>query len=270
MTAEEARRWIAEKKEGEYVLLDVRQPAEYRAGHLPGATFIPLPELPDRMAELDPSRPVLSYCRSGNRSRSAAALLLTEGFENVSSMEGGIAAWNGEVARGDYRQGLYLLEGRETAEELITLAWSLEEGSRTFYRKAEEITSDIEGKKLFLRLAEAEERHKSNIHDAYRMVAGEGAGDLGESGAPKGVMEGGVQVEDVIAFLEGKDRTVRDAIEVSMEVETNALDLYIKMLRIIRDDNAREVFTSLIKEEKYHLSLLGKLLEDRVEKEETK
>ncbi len=268
MTAEQARKWLGGRKEGEFILLDVRQPAEYRAGHLPGALFIPLPELPDRVGELDHSKPVLAYCRSGNRSRSAAALLLTEGFDNVSSMEGGISAWNGQVAVGDYREGLYLLEGRNTAEELISLAWSLEEGSRTFYRRAEEITSDSEGKELFLMLAKAEEKHKSNIYDVYKMVAGEGARDFRESGALKGVMEGGVQGEDVIGFLKGKDRTVRDAIEVSMELEANALDLYVKMLRTIGQVNARKVFTSLIEEEKHHLSLLGKVLEERVAEDE--
>jgi rhodanese-related sulfurtransferase len=59
---EEARRWMEDRPEGSYVLLDVRQPREYEeAGHLPGALLIPLPELPDRLAELDPAAPVLAY-----------------------------------------------------------------------------------------------------------------------------------------------------------------------------------------------------------------
>ncbi|MEW6488664.1 MAG: rhodanese-like domain-containing protein [Thermodesulfobacteriota bacterium] len=59
---EEARRWMEDRSEGSYVLLDVRQPREYvEAGHLPGAVLIPLPELPDRLAELDPAAPVLAY-----------------------------------------------------------------------------------------------------------------------------------------------------------------------------------------------------------------
>ncbi len=264
MSAEQTRAWLAGKSEGDFILLDVRQPAEYRSGHLPGAVFIPLPELPDRLKELDPSKPVVAYCRSGNRSRSAAAFLLTEGFTSVYSLDGGITAWNGQVAAGDYREGLYLLEGRKTGEELISLAWSLEEGSRVFYDKAGEMTSDKEAKDLFHSLAGAEEMHKSNIYEAYKMVAPKDSGeDFPDDGALKGIMEGGVPVEDVIDFLKGQGRTVLDAVEVSMELETNALDLYIKMLREIEDKNARRVFASLIEEEKHHLSMLGALLEQK-------
>lgn len=264
MSAEQAREWLAGKKEGEFILLDVRQPAEYRGGHLPGAVFMPLPELLERMKELDPSKPVLTYCRSGNRSRSAAALLLTEGFDKVWSMDGGITAWNGQVAVGDYRKGLYLLEGREAAESLVSLAWSLEEGSRTFYEKAGETMSEGEAKELFRRLAKAEEKHKSNVSDAYRFVTGEDSGDLREDQELKGVMEGGVRVDDLMDFLAGKGRTLRDAIEVSMEIETNALDLYMKMMRAIENESARKIFSSLIEEEKHHLLMLGGLLEKKV------
>lgn len=45
----------------DFVLLDVRQPSEYGAGHIPGARLIPLPELADRLSELDPEKPVLVY-----------------------------------------------------------------------------------------------------------------------------------------------------------------------------------------------------------------
>ncbi len=43
------------------ILLDVRQPGEYRQSHIPGALLIPLPELPDRLAEIDPEKPTLVY-----------------------------------------------------------------------------------------------------------------------------------------------------------------------------------------------------------------
>ncbi|GAB4283782.1 MAG: hypothetical protein Kow0092_38470 [Deferrisomatales bacterium] len=61
MDAVAARRWMEAKGDGGFTLLDVRQPEEYEAGHLPGALLIPLPELPERLGELDPTRPVLAY-----------------------------------------------------------------------------------------------------------------------------------------------------------------------------------------------------------------
>ncbi|MFG3117372.1 rhodanese-like domain-containing protein [Streptomyces sp. NPDC048197] len=73
-------------------LVDVRNPAEYAAGALPGARSIPLATLPDRITELDPARPVVLYCRSGNRSVIAAALLEARGFGDVCDLEGGYEA----------------------------------------------------------------------------------------------------------------------------------------------------------------------------------
>jgi rhodanese-related sulfurtransferase len=46
---------------GDFTILDVRQPKEYEAGHLPGARLIPLPELGDRLDELDKQKPTLVY-----------------------------------------------------------------------------------------------------------------------------------------------------------------------------------------------------------------
>jgi len=61
MDAEEARTYMAEHEEGTYTLLDVRQPGEYESSRIPGATLIPLPQLSDRIGELDPEKPVITY-----------------------------------------------------------------------------------------------------------------------------------------------------------------------------------------------------------------
>ena len=59
--ADEARKWLEERPDGSYTLLDVREPEEYEGGHIPGATLIPLSELPDRLSEIDPQKPVLAH-----------------------------------------------------------------------------------------------------------------------------------------------------------------------------------------------------------------
>jgi len=75
------------------VLVDVREPWEYRKGHVPGALLIPLGELASRLHELDPERPVAVICASGNRSQSAAALVGQKGFKTVYNVLGGTNAW---------------------------------------------------------------------------------------------------------------------------------------------------------------------------------
>jgi rhodanese-related sulfurtransferase/rubrerythrin len=264
LSVEKAKEWVAGKKEAEFILLDVRQPEEYRAGHLPGAVFMPLPELIDKVGELDPAIAVLAYCRSGNRSRAAAAFLLSEGFSKVYSMDGGITAWNGHVATGDYTEGLFLLKGRETTEELMSMALALEEGSRMFYTSVAELTSDAKAKSIFTTIAEVEAKHKTNILQAYTLVAGATAAeDIFNREPLKGVMEGGIRIEDAIGFLNKHGNALLDVLEVAMQVETNSLDLYIKMFREIEDIKAKEIFGGLIEEEKLHLSRLGKLLGEK-------
>ena len=61
MDADKAKDFIRAHREGTYSLLDVRQPTEYEGQHLSGAMLIPLPELLDRMGELDPDKPTIVY-----------------------------------------------------------------------------------------------------------------------------------------------------------------------------------------------------------------
>jgi len=74
-------------------VLDVREPWEYAEGHVPGAQLVPLGELEDRVAELPRDRPVYPICHSGQRSLAAAAFLLSQGFSEVSNVDGGTSAW---------------------------------------------------------------------------------------------------------------------------------------------------------------------------------
>lgn len=74
-------------------IVDIRNPGETAGGTIPGATTIPLPELPRRFAELDPDRPVVLYCAGGWRSSVGASLLRARGLHDVSDLLGGYNAW---------------------------------------------------------------------------------------------------------------------------------------------------------------------------------
>ena len=81
--------------QGKTLIVDVREPAQYAAGHLRDARNIPLKELPNKMGELEKfkSRPVIVVCQSGVASAKAAAQLRKAGFAEAVSLNGGIAAW---------------------------------------------------------------------------------------------------------------------------------------------------------------------------------
>lgn len=74
------------------LVLDVRQPDEFRTGHIQGAKLIPLNELSRRMKELPRNREIVCICASGNRSGSASRMLAKEGF-TVFNVQGGMLAW---------------------------------------------------------------------------------------------------------------------------------------------------------------------------------
>jgi rhodanese-related sulfurtransferase len=82
-------------------IIDVRQPEEYRNGHIPGAVLIPMGEIPDRMDEIRRHGEVIFVCRSGRRSGLVCEYLQEQGFSNVKNLEGGMLAWNGDVVDGD-------------------------------------------------------------------------------------------------------------------------------------------------------------------------
>lgn len=83
------------------VLLDVREPweIEVAALHLEGTASrrIPMSQIPDRLAELDPSQSIVCICHHGVRSRQVVAFLERQGFESVYNLAGGIDAWSALV-----------------------------------------------------------------------------------------------------------------------------------------------------------------------------
>jgi rhodanese-related sulfurtransferase len=73
-------------------LVDVRMPAEYETSHIEGARHLPLDELQGRAGELDRGRPVVFYCRTGERSQMAVDAFRASGWD-AYSIGGGLVAW---------------------------------------------------------------------------------------------------------------------------------------------------------------------------------
>lgn len=81
------------REQGGVVIVDVRQPEEYAAGHIPEAVLIPLGELSSRWSEVPQGQPVIFVCRSGNRSRQAFELARQQGLTQIHNMLGGMNDW---------------------------------------------------------------------------------------------------------------------------------------------------------------------------------
>jgi hydroxyacylglutathione hydrolase len=74
--------------------LDVRNPSEFAARHIPNALPIPLGDLPNRLAELPTTQPITLVCEGGYRASIAASLLARQGFTHLTLLDGGMEAWH--------------------------------------------------------------------------------------------------------------------------------------------------------------------------------
>ncbi len=86
----EAPAWLASH---DAAVLDVREPAEYDAGHLPNAVSIPQADVGLRLDEIPKNRDLLVVCQGGNRSLRVAQFLSRVGYEHVHNLEGGTSGW---------------------------------------------------------------------------------------------------------------------------------------------------------------------------------
>jgi hydroxyacylglutathione hydrolase len=109
ISREEARKLLDEGAQ----LVDVRADHEWNVGHIANAKHVPLPELPQRTGELDQDKPVVVYCRGGNRSSMAAAALNAAGFEAVKLTDG-IVGWSEDQLPLE-PEGGYVAESGEAA-----------------------------------------------------------------------------------------------------------------------------------------------------------
>ena len=88
------------KRESGYIILDVRRPDEYAAGHIPGAINLPNEDIGSEEIKILPNKSqlILVYCRSGRRSKEASEKLVKLGYTNIVEF-GGILDWKGEIER---------------------------------------------------------------------------------------------------------------------------------------------------------------------------
>jgi rhodanese-related sulfurtransferase/rubrerythrin len=268
MEADEAKAYIAGHREGDYTILDVRQPWEYEESHLPGGKLIPLSELPGAYREMDPEKPTIVHCASGRRSQVAAQLLSGLGFKEVYNLAGGIKAYQGQKATGARELNLDLVRGDETPPEILKLAYGMEQFLQLFYQTMLKKSQDRESLELFKNLARVEERHKQRLAQEYARVA-PGDQDLSslESSTVPTIMEGGFNLKEFMEANAPHLKKAPDVLEMAMMLETQALDLYLRFAQRCTQPPTRQVLFTIAEEEKAHLARLGRLLEAKLQEQ---
>jgi len=264
LNADEARSYMKTHPEGAYTLLDVRQPGEYEQERIPGAKLIPLPELPGRVSELDSEKPLITYCAIGGRSRAAAQYLSGRGFQQVYNLTGGIAAWNGGKASGPAEMGMAYLTGRESLEEVVALAYGMEQGLAEFYRSVGRETQDKDTRDVLLKLAGIEEKHQEKLYRLHLTLDPSSDRKKLENRFVPGVMEGGFTTEEFLDQHRSMLDTPTHVLSLAMMLETQAFDLYMRYAQQGKDQESKKVLQDIGEEEKAHIAALGRLMDAAV------
>lgn len=261
LDSKEVRAYLAEHPEGTYTLLDVRQPREYEESRIPGATLIPLPQLSERLQELDPEKPVLAYCAIGGRSRAAAQLLSGQGFKEVYNLKGGIKAWNGATAEGPVAFGSEISSVKDMSpRQVVKFAVGMEKALAEFYVLAARESERKDVASLFHKLAGFEEKHQRKLLELYQTLQGEAPSSL-ESAEGSSLMEGGFDPADFMEKNRSQMESTADVLSLAMMLESQGLDLYLRLGSYVEDPKSRGVLLSIADDEKAHLSALGEIVE---------
>lgn len=269
ITADQAKEMIKGKSPGEFCLLDVRQLQEYEEEHIPGSTWIPISRLPNRYGELEPGVLTIAYCAIGGRSRAAASILQDAGFKEVYNLKGGIKAWNGLAVDGPPETGTAYFSGITKPEDILLLAYALEEGSRRFYAEMAEATEDNEIKKIYANLETAEKSHMNSITKLFYEITGTVQDDVSmfyskytSDNEMEQLVEGQMKLGELLAWA--KRQTVNDVLAFAIGLEAKLYDLYFRLEAKYKTPPVNQIYAQLASEEKNHLDLFTELLEKRL------
>lgn len=266
ITAEELKQFIKSHKEKEYLIVDVRQPAEYTKGHIPGAKFIPLNELLSDFSGLPANRDVIFYCHSGGRSIAAASMFSEEGIaeKTIYNLEGGILSWQGNTLKGFPK--IQVFDKTKGPVELLLTAMDLEKGAWRFYTyilknfAVDPIIPTLE------QLSKAEIAHAKTVYGFWEKVSSTPMAFDPLYESLKGeILEGGERLADALANLENiEENPCLRILELAIHMEYAAFDLYKTMAEQEKDPAVRDSFLSIAQAEKSHMRMLVRALDQCV------
>ncbi len=259
MFIDELESYRATHREEDYELIDVREPAEYTAGHIPGARLMPLSRFEKLLGNLEPGKELLFYCASGGRSMTAAMLAAESEIKpsRVVNLQGGYMAWDGKELF-DFPK-VRLLADKVSLVEMLQEAMNLEKGAYRFYSLSslkESAWADTAQK-----LVQWERRHAQAV---YRLLEAspdkESLPPFDElfEALPGNILEGGEALEDALKKLENLPVSSCFAFaELALDIEYRAYDLYRNAAAVSQDVAASDMLRDLADQEKAHIRFIA-------------
>lgn len=246
------------EKEKIPLLIDVRQPQEYREGHIPGALLVPLGQLEYGHPSFSKEQTMVTYCRSGKRSMTAAAILCKMGYSQVMGLEGGILQWPYEQVSGPPHRTL-AEEEVKLIRELFLFALIKEIETWYFYHEFRSGLKNTAIKKLFQFLEDMEMRHMEAMYSRYSK---ESRNVDAEADIPS-LLSLQRKFQKASSQIKGDWNEVDDetaVLENAVLREYQKYDFYKLSADNMKDESLRVLLYQLALEERAHASLLLQMI----------
>jgi rubrerythrin len=189
-------------------------------------------------------------------------MLSGKGFKQVYNVSGGIKAWQAKIAVGPQDLGLDLFSGKESVQDILKVAYSLEQGLQDFYLSMEKEAKNSQVAALFSKLSEIEVKHQLSILAVYEtLFPGQISQVDFEAMVATTALEGGMTTDQYLELFGPDLSSEIDVISLAMSIEAQALDLYQRVGANLSQPEARDIIHTIANEEKMHLASLGKLMD---------
>lgn len=252
-------------RERDYLLIDVRQEQEYRAEHIPGALLIPLPEIEQRLGEIDTDKELLFYCHSGRRSMAAATLVRDSGLapRRLVNLQGGFAAWDGAAL-----PDMPMIGGMDlnlSYEDSLYQAMNMEKGALLLYRGLIERYPDAPLTPSLRNLEGMEKQHARAVFELLDRATGikkEVHFDDLFASMPGDIVEGGKTLAfwlDHLSVNEFDGTQCMLIAETALDLELAAYDLYRNLADRAQTLEEQKDFLILAEQEKGHVRILSRV-----------
>lgn len=200
------------------------------------------------------------------RSRVAAQMLGTNGFNKVYNLTGGIKAWKKEVATGDEETGLHIFRDLQSPEEAVIVGFGLEIGLRDFYLSLQQKVALESTRKLLGKLADMEILHQERLVALYGEITGSEM-SITEFGKTivEPAMEGGLTTEEYLQLYDIDLQSEVELLGLALAIEAQALDLYLRSAARSKEEATRQVLLTIAAEERNHIGWISRSIDQHQE-----
>jgi rubrerythrin len=157
------------------------------------------------------------------------------------------------------------LTGKESIEETLVVAYSLEAGLREFYLSMIENVTQSDIQTLFQKLAAIETLHQDRIFDEYLRVSDKTVSrEDFDNDVVVTAVEGGLTTDEYVQMFQPDWESAVDILSLAMSIEAQALDMYTRASERSTDSRSKDALRRIAEEERGHLEQLGKLMDERM------